>query len=176
MRWSEKPRAEPSRSPSMRVLGLLSSPPSARLENFGHPAPHALLLPVASSSNIAPHSPAVSPLRCTSPLELPPLPNPIPIIQFRDVVPYHLLLPDHPLDAPSSLSPHRSSPPAGSFDEALSFSQASWSSSASPVEPPLRCKELRSLNESDTKTPGEFPLGTSEWTQSESMNLSLFLA
>lgn len=177
MHFSKYKSAQHSISPSMRVLGLLSSPHSPPLKKtFGHGEPQLFLPPVADFSNVTPPSPiVVSPPSCASDLKLPPLPGLIPILPFRDVVPYHLLSPDYPLNAPSSLSLPRSSPPAESFDDELAFSQASLCSSASAVEPPLGCKELGWLDESDTETSGESPPGTSESPQSESMILSLSL-
>lgn len=177
MHFSKYKSAQNSRSPSMRVLGLLSSPHSPPLKKpFGHGEPQLFLPPVTDFSNVAPPAPiVVSPPSCASDLKLPPLPGLIPIPPFRDVVPYHLLSADYPLNAPSSLSLPRSSPPAESFDDELAFSQASLCSSASAVEPPLGCKELGWLDESDTETSGESTPGTSESPQSESMILSLSL-
>lgn len=175
MHFSKYPSVQPSRSPSMRVLGFLSSKTSPLLATCGHRESQAFLPPIADFSNVTPAAPIGSPLRCTSPLELPPLPGPIPVLPFRDVVSYHMLSLDHPLNAPSPLSLPRSSPPAESFDDALAFSRARLCNSASPVEPPLRCKELEPLDESGTELSDELPPGKGESPQRESMILSLSL-
>lgn len=177
MDWSKDSSAQPCRLLSSgKLASPFCSPRTPFLDIFEPRESHALLPPAADSSNSSPlglaSRPTSRPSHCASSLELPPLPGMVPILPFRDVVPYHLLSPDHPLNVPPHWWPHRSSPPAESFDDASTFSQARVCNSVSPVEPPLRCIELRLLSESDTETTDDSSVGTSEMPQGKSMILS----